>query len=55
MGDRFRQQFDTIDDPDYRGVLDETDFESTWDNFVDVRTFYARAAAAERAVIFTAT
>ncbi|WP_179277147.1 YfbM family protein [Actinoplanes regularis] len=50
-----RRRFDTIDDPDYRGARDEVDFDYTWVNFVDVREFYQRAAAARRAVIFTAT
>jgi len=50
-----RQRFDAIDDPDYRGAHDDADFEYTWANFEDVRAFYARAAAAGRAVIFTAT
>src|SRR5262245_53494819 len=26
-----RRRFDAIDDPDYRGPRDDTDFESTWD------------------------
>ena len=50
-----RGRFDVIDDPDYRGARDDADFEYTWDNFVDVKAFYDRAAAAARAVIFTAT
>jgi Domain of unknown function (DUF1877) len=51
----FRRRFDAIDDPDYRGARDAADFDYTWANFVDVREFYARAAAARRPVIFTAT
>ncbi|MFB9183471.1 YfbM family protein [Dactylosporangium sucinum] len=51
----FRQRFDAIDDPEYRGALDEADFEYTWANFDDVRRFYTNAAAAGRAVLFTAT
>lgn len=50
-----RRRFDTIDDPRYGGGLDDADFAYTWSNFVDVQAFYARAAAAGRAVIFTAT
>lgn len=50
-----RRRFDAIDDPQYDGMRDDDDFEYTWDAFVDVRAFYGRAAAAERAVIFTAT
>ncbi|WP_229074949.1 YfbM family protein [Actinoplanes sp. DH11] len=50
----FRRRFDAIDDPDYDGARDAADFDYTWTNFVDVREFYARAAAAGRPVIFTA-
>ncbi|MEN3614771.1 YfbM family protein [Plantactinospora sp. ZYX-F-223] len=50
-----RHRFDVIDDPDYLGGHDDADFENTWDNFVDVRAFYNRAATVGRAVIFTAT
>ncbi|MFF5219277.1 DUF1877 family protein [Micromonospora sp. NPDC000442] len=52
---QLRQRFDAIDDLDYRGALDDADFDYTWDNFVEVRAFYQRAAAAGRAVVFTAT
>jgi len=41
-----RQRFDTIDDENW---------DYTRANFVDVQAFYGRAAAAGRAVIFTAT
>lgn len=50
-----RRRFDAIDDPHYRGTRDDLGFEYTWNNFVDVRAFYDRAAEAGRAVIFTAT
>jgi hypothetical protein len=50
-----RARFDTIDDPDYHGARDDADFKYTWDNLVDVKAFYDRAAVAARAVIFTAT
>ena len=50
-----RHRFDAIADPDYSGALDDEDFDYTWTTFVDVRTFYHRAATAGRAVIFTAT
>jgi Domain of unknown function (DUF1877) len=53
--DRLRRRFDAISDPEYRGAHDDTDFEYTWTSFVDVLGFYERAAAAGRAVIFTAT
>ena len=50
-----RRRFDAIDDPDYNGAHDDEDFDYTWDNLVDVQSFYDRAATAKRAVIFTAT
>lgn len=50
-----RRRFDSIDDRDYDGAQDDEDFEYTWNNFVDVQTFYDRAAAADRSVLFTAT
>jgi hypothetical protein len=50
-----RRWFDAIDDSEYDGTHDDADFEYTWDGFVDVQAFYDRAAAAGRAVIFTAT
>lgn len=50
-----RHRFDDIDDADYRGSQDDRDFEYTWENFLDIRKFYERAAKAGRAVIFTAT
>jgi hypothetical protein len=49
-----RARFGDFDD-DYTGAADDQDFVYTWSNFVDVRAFYQRAAAAGRAVIFTAT
>ncbi|MBU2664527.1 YfbM family protein [Actinoplanes bogorensis] len=52
--DFLRRRFDAIDDPGYAGARDDADFEYTWDNLLDVRAFYERAAAAGRAVIFTA-
>lgn len=52
--DWLRRRFDAINDPDYAGAHDDTDFEYTWTNFIGVRAFYQRAAAAGRAVIFTA-
>jgi hypothetical protein len=48
-----RERYDLIDPADYQGVLDEEDFEYTWDYLQDVRQFYRRAAAAGRSVIFT--
>ncbi|GAA4604691.1 hypothetical protein BJY16_005105 [Actinoplanes octamycinicus] len=50
-----RSRFEAIDLTDYDGAHDDEDFTYTWDGFVDVRDFYQRAAAAGRAVLFTAT
>ncbi|MEU7909087.1 YfbM family protein [Actinoplanes sp. NPDC049118] len=52
--ERLRRRFEAIDDPDYRGTLDDDDFGYTWTNFVDVRAFYDRAAEGGLAVLFTA-
>jgi hypothetical protein len=49
-----RERYDRIDPTDYQGVLDDEDFEYTWQWFGDVREFYRRAAAAGRAVLFNA-
>lgn len=49
-----RDRFDAIDDPDYGGARDDVDFDYTWSNFMDLQAFYERAAAADRAVVFTA-
>ncbi len=49
-----RARFDAIDDPDYAGARDDVDFDYTWSNFEDLQAFYERAAAAGRAVVFTA-
>ena len=41
-------------DPDqYDGPIDEEDWEYTWDYFADVQKFFAKAAEAGRAVVFT--
>jgi hypothetical protein len=50
-----RGRFDAIDDSDHGGAHDDRDFDYTWDNYEDLRSFFDRAAAAGRAVIFTAT
>ncbi|MGX6603437.1 DUF1877 family protein [Micromonosporaceae bacterium Da 78-11] len=50
-----RRRFDAIDDRTYRGAQDDQDFEYTWTNFADVRSFYDRAAANGQVVLFTAT
>ena len=48
-----RERYYRIDPADYQGVLNDDDFEYTWEWFGDVREFYRRAAAAGRPVIFT--
>jgi hypothetical protein len=48
-----RQRYDRIDPTDYQGFLNDEDFDYTWYWFGQVRDFYRRAAAANRAVIFT--
>ncbi|MEV0568451.1 YfbM family protein [Dactylosporangium sp. NPDC050588] len=49
-----RERFDAFDKSDYAGAGDDQDFEYTWSNFADIQAFYDRAAAAGRAVVFTA-
>jgi hypothetical protein len=48
-----RQRYDRIDPADHQGVLSNEDFAYTWYWFTQVRDFYLKAAAANRAVIFT--
>jgi hypothetical protein len=49
-----RRRYSRIDPEDYNEVeMGEEDFSYTWENFLDVRRFYRRAAKAGRAVIFT--
>jgi hypothetical protein len=48
-----RTRYDLIDADDYNGEHGEADFQDTWENFVDLRDFYKKAAAAGRAVVFT--
>jgi Domain of unknown function (DUF1877) len=49
--ERLRRGFESIGD-DYLGPLE---FDYIWSNFLDVRSFFDRAAEAKRAVLFTAT
>jgi hypothetical protein len=51
--DWLRQRYLTLGDTDYAGPVDEDDFEYTWDALEDIREFFAVAAEAGRAVIFT--
>jgi hypothetical protein len=49
-----RKRYDRIDPADYDEVeMGDEDFAYTWENFLDVRKFYRKAAEADRAVIFT--
>lgn len=49
-----RRRYSRIDPEEYNEVeMGEEDFDSTWENFLDVRRFYKTAAGADRAVIFT--
>jgi hypothetical protein len=51
--DWFRQRYLTLTDTDYGGPVDEDDFSYTWGDFHDTREFFAKAAGANLAVIFT--
>jgi hypothetical protein len=49
-----RKRYFLIDPEEYNEVeMGDEDFEYTWENFLDVRRFYRKAAKAGRAVIFT--
>jgi hypothetical protein len=48
-----RKQYGVIDPDDYEFEIGEEDFAHAWQNFLDVRRFYRRAAKAGRAVLFT--
>jgi hypothetical protein len=49
-----RRKYDKIDPSDYGPFISEEDFETTWEHFEALKRFFAKAAAAKRAVIFTA-
>jgi hypothetical protein len=48
-----RRRYDAIDPDDYDGHKSDDDFEYTWGWFVPLREFFNKAAAHDRAVIFT--
>jgi hypothetical protein len=49
-----RKRYDRLDPDEYNEVeIGNEDFEYTWENFLDVRRLYKKAARADRAVIFT--
>src|SRR5207244_1201821 len=51
---QMRKRYARIDPDEYHEVeMGDEDFSYTWENFLDVRRFYKRAAEASRAVIFT--
>jgi hypothetical protein len=48
------RRYALLDPDDYDEVeMGEEDFRYTWENFLDVRRFYRKAAKAGRAVVFT--
>ncbi len=49
-----RERYLLLDPDDYEGEIDDDDFEYTWANFEGLPEFFAHAARARRAVIFTA-
>jgi hypothetical protein len=50
-----RKRYDKLDPEEYDEVeKGDEDFNYTWDNFLELRGFYKKAAEAGRAVIFTA-
>ncbi len=48
-----RARYEAIDPLEYGPEYGEDDFDYTWDSLQDLREFYAGAAAAGRAVVFT--
>ncbi len=48
-----RKRYTLIDPEEYEFEWGEEDFGYVWENFLDLRRFYRKAAAAGRAVIFT--
>jgi hypothetical protein len=49
-----RKRYFLIDPAEYDEVeIGEEDFSYTWENFLDIRRFYKKAAEADRAVVFT--
>lgn len=48
-----RRRYDALAGTDYAGPHDEDDFDDTWSGLQDLQEFFASAAGAGRAVIFT--
>jgi Domain of unknown function (DUF1877) len=51
--DWLRRKYDAIDTESYQGCLSDSDFEYTWSWFPQLRDFFQKAAAADRAMLFT--
>jgi hypothetical protein len=49
----FRRKYDAIDTQSYQGELSDGDFEYTWGWFLPLRDFFQKAAAVNRAMLFT--
>jgi hypothetical protein len=48
-----RARYDAIDTADYGKALSDDDFEYVWPCFKGLPQFFAKASAAERAMVFT--
>lgn len=48
-----RRLYDAIDTATYQGEMSDDDFEYTWSWFPHLRDFFQKAAAANRAMLFT--
>lgn len=47
-----KKSFLGIDRTEYEGEIGEEDFEYSWAYFEEMRSFYAKVAAADRAIVF---
>jgi hypothetical protein len=47
------RKYHAIDGESYQGELSDSDFEYTWSWFAELRDFFQKAAAANRAMVFT--
>ncbi len=50
-----RRRYDTFDFEAYDGTKSDDDFRYTWENFAPLREFFTKAAADNRAMMFTAS
>jgi hypothetical protein len=53
--DALKSGYDTIDPADYTRRLTDDDFDSTWDTFTELVTFFGAAARNGHHTVFTAT